>query len=78
MHQPSKEWNENQAIELLENTGMVIKFATSNGKMEVPNTAEHHRRILLARGRRDWDDYVKALQGWSQAACKAAYERGIL
>ncbi len=72
-----QEWNESQAIEILKHTGVVVRYATNNGQIPIPEAEKYHREIVAAHHRQCWDSYLKALQGWSRAACQASYQKSL-
>ncbi len=76
--QGSSDWDEDQATEMLEQLGRVVRYATKGGQIEIPYAEVHHRRTVPAHDSRDWDRYIAALLSYSRAACRASYESTLL
>ena len=67
------EWNEKEAIRLLEQTGRFVQGLMEDGAC-FPTNETLKSEIVLTHNARDFSGYVRALERWSEAALEAWHE----
>ena len=68
-----EQWNEPEAIVLLERAGELVAGFESVGA-QVPNRLQYHARLVAAHDAKDMAAYRVALNGYVEAA-RAAYRK---
>jgi hypothetical protein len=68
-----EQWNESEAIVLLERAGELVAGFESMGA-QIPNRLQYHARLVAAHDAQDMAAYRVALNGYVEAA-RAAYRK---
>ena len=68
-----EQWNEPEAIVLLERAGELVAGFESIG-VQIPNRLQYHARLVAAHDAQDMAAYRVALNGYVEAA-RAAYRK---
>ena len=68
-----EQWNESEAIVLLERAGTLVAGFESAGA-QIPNRLQYHARLVAAHDAQDMAAYRIALNGYVEAA-RAAYRK---